>query len=821
MKPGRVRVLVLAALVVASLPLVSAVRDFDGFEDGDFTSNPEWDKIVTSGSASVQQTTVNSGSFALEMEDYKITHDRGSGTISDGDIYRVYAYLESGADFHYYIANGNSRTSPDSVYINAQGGNSFYLGSATSGGTYKERVALVSSPPANEWLRVDIEINPSQTEANATLYDSQNNVLGTGTISTSGANDMSKITLDTKTTGVKSYFDDVSYAFKSPNNAPYANVSTTPQQYSLNDDVEVQVDASDSDGTVKEVCAEATRTNTTTTQTLNQSCRSTSSSSVTENFNGFFDVSDRGYNYTVNVNATDDAGATATDSKTRTIGNTAFTDAFDVLGDNVGAFNVTIDGTTKTRGNQFITAQSFNATFSKSGFFDKTATFTEGLNNNFTGVGDANVTVLVDDDPSNNTVSNYTATISNNSNGFSENKSTTSGSVSFFAVQNATYNVTADSDTRPFTSRIVNVTSQQQNVTFSLKKERTAELTFKDTTGNSVITQQVNYTLTPTNINASVVSGDTSTGSANETLLEPASYRGQAESSGFEPNTFFFTIRDESINDKTVYLTDKNKTSPITVTVLDQATNPVSGVKVRLQRFYTNTSSYNTITSSQTDSEGQTTLFPPADRAYYKFTFNRNNDLLKITDPLQLLKATYQFTVSLGETQLTESNAYNALSTELRYDNATSDFKATIDQSGENNKACLKTERTGALRTTRLNKTCTTSTTATLILPRGQANDTYTATVTYQTSKSTFEVDTLTKSFGDETPATTTGVLGQLILTLIVSVPVIALLPSISPVIIASTIALGWWIGLTTIGLPAVMAILVTGVTATIAARKR
>jgi len=532
-------------------------------------------------------------------------------------------------------------------------------------------------------------------------------------------------------------------------------------------------------------------------------------------------VSDRGYNYTVNVNATDDAGATATDSKTRTIGNTAFTDAFDVLGDNVGAFNVTIDGTTKTRGNQFITAQSFNATFSKSGFFDKTATFTEGLNNNFTGVGDANVTVLVDDDPSNNTVSNYTATISNNSNGFSENKSTTSGSVSFFAVQNATYNVTADSDTRPFTSRIVNVTSQQQNVTFSLKKERTAELTFKDTTGNSVITQQVNYTLTPTNINASVVSGDTSTGSANETLLEPASYRGQAESSGFEPNTFFFTIRDESINDKTVYLTDKNKTSPITVTVLDQATNPVSGVKVRLQRFYTNTSSYNTITSSQTDSEGQTTLFPPADRAYYKFTFNRNNDLLKITDPLQLLKATYQFTVSLGETQLTESNAYNALSTELRYDNATSDFKATIDQSGENNKACLKTERTGALRTTRLNKTCTTSTTATLILPRGQANDTYTATVTYQTSKSTFEVDTLTKSFGDETPATTTGVLGQLILTLIVSVPVIALLPSISPVIIASTIALGWWIGLTTIGLPAVMAILVTGVTATIAARKR
>jgi len=304
-------------------------------------------------------------------------------------------------------------------------------------------------------------------------------------------------------------------------------------------------------------------------------------------------------------------------------------------------------------------------------------------------------------------------------------------------------------------------------------------------------------------------------------LLEPASYRGQAESNGFEPNTFFFTIRDESINDKTVYLTGENKTSPITVTVLDQATNPVSGVKVRLQRFYTNTSSYNTITASQTDSEGQTTLFPPADRAYYKFTFNRDKDLLKITDPLQLLKATYQFTVSLGETQLTESNAYTALSTDLRYDNATSDFKATIDQSGENNKACLITERTGALRTTRLNKTCTTSTTATLILPRGSANDTYTATVTYQTSKSTFEVDTLTKSFGDETPATTTGLLGQLILTLIVSVPAVALLPSLSPVIIATTLALGWWIGLTTIGLPAVMAILVAGVTATIAARKR
>jgi len=350
------------------------------------------------------------------------------------------------------------------------------------------------------------------------------------------------------------------------------------------------------------------------------------------------------------------------------------------------------------------------------------------------------------------------------------------------------------------------------------------QLTFKDTTGNSLITQQVNYTLTPTNIDSGVVSGNTKTGSANETLLEPASYRGQAESSGFEPNTFFFTIRDESINDKTVYLTDENKTSPITVTVLDQATNPVRGVKVRLQRFYTNTSSYNTITASQTDSEGQTTLFPPADRAYYKFSFNRDNDVIKITNPQQLLKANFQFTASLGETQLTESKFYQSFSRILSYDEETNDFKAVIDQSGENNKVCLVVERTGALRTKQINKTCTTSTTATLLAPRDPENVTYTGKITLQrrTELGTYSitVEELTKSFSD-IPARSTGLIAQILLILLVGIPSVAILPTLSPVIIGITLALGWWIGLTTIGLPAVMAILVTGVTATIAARTR
>jgi len=378
-------------------------------------------------------------------------------------------------------------------------------------------------------------------------------------------------------------FDDDSNA------PPTVNLSTKPTQYGFGDSVDVSVDASDSNGNVTEVCAEATRTNTTATQQLNQSCRTTSSSNITETFTDLFTVSDRGYNYTVSVNATDNAGATTTDSKTRTIGNTAFTDAFNVLGQNVGAFNVTIDGETKTRGDQFITAQSFNATFSKQGFFDKTASFTEGLNKEFTGVGNHERTVNASEIRNGLKVNNFTAQITGPNN-FQDTKTVTDGNATFQIIQNETYTLsipdTNENDT--FATRFNNGSLiMEKDITPTTKQNTTSFETFTYNSvdfsvfdinqPNKVLQQQVNISLINgpedrelTSTNGSLFADDLLTGD----------YTARIQSQNFTNNDYFFDVSEASFQRIDAYL--DTQTTEIFFTVVDSQRNEIQDAVITM-----------------------------------------------------------------------------------------------------------------------------------------------------------------------------------------------------------------------------------------------
>jgi len=77
----------------------------DGFEDGDYSSNPSWTEDGTAGGTiSIQGTTVKKGSYAFEFE------SDGQGDSDNGDIYNTDldpANLVDGLVFQAWIRQSN------------------------------------------------------------------------------------------------------------------------------------------------------------------------------------------------------------------------------------------------------------------------------------------------------------------------------------------------------------------------------------------------------------------------------------------------------------------------------------------------------------------------------------------------------------------------------------------------------------------------------------------------------------------------------------------------------------------------------------------
>jgi len=301
MRLGRVRVLVLAALVVASLPFAVGLSTNESQQLG---NNLDLDIAYRDANDNVEYVDSNGNSVDTGVDSF------GVGGIGDfdGDGDLDIAYRDLNSNVEYVDSNGNNVDT--GVDASSVGGMGDFDGDGDLDIAYRDanNLEYVDSQGKNVDTGVDAssvggmgdfdgdgDLDIAYRDANDNLeyVDSNGNNVDTG--------------VDAIAVGGMGDFDG------DTNAAPSVNVLTNPSQYALNDDVDVSVDASDTDGTVQEVCAKAIRSNTTATETLNQSCRTTSASSVTENFNGFFSVSDRGYNYTVNGNATDNQGATTTD----------------------------------------------------------------------------------------------------------------------------------------------------------------------------------------------------------------------------------------------------------------------------------------------------------------------------------------------------------------------------------------------------------------------------------------------------------------------------------------------------------------------------
>jgi len=244
-----VRFSLLALLTILMVGGASAdgIRVFDGFEDGDYTSDPSW-----SGSGSVGSSVVKNGNYAFYSDSSSPTYyDRGSsgGNLNDGDIYQAWfrvpnsdyrPRLNLGEETGYYIDNGLSIYCYGACELRVRDG----------GSTSDSATVLFGDMEANKWYRLEIEVNPSSSQATGRIYDS-NGLINSGTVSTAGRTSFRYVSVGGQYSGETIYWDDVSYSTQSENTAPQINsTSISPDPPLIGENVSYSAEVYDSDGSV-------------------------------------------------------------------------------------------------------------------------------------------------------------------------------------------------------------------------------------------------------------------------------------------------------------------------------------------------------------------------------------------------------------------------------------------------------------------------------------------------------------------------------------------------------------------------------------------
>jgi len=327
-----VRLAVLGLVVMAMTAGASAqLRAFDGFEDGDLTNNPTWTESKTSGNVVVQSSVVANGNDAVEITASgggaeQIVHDRGTDdSVSDGDTYQIIFRRNSiGTNedgFFYNIANGKG-TLGDKDSIGVQWGSSgdINLRVYDSAGGFKTSSTAVSSSSLSTgtFYRAELTITPSQNKAKLEVFDMNNNSLGsTTTTSTSGATNLQFATVATEdfdsTVNTNFFVDDVSFSSSQVNQEPqFGSTSITPDPPLIGQTADFSYTANDPDGTISSVDL-TLKDDGTTVFTGSKSSASGTFSPPDQLTQG---------DITAEYTATDNNGATATTTLSRTLADT-------------------------------------------------------------------------------------------------------------------------------------------------------------------------------------------------------------------------------------------------------------------------------------------------------------------------------------------------------------------------------------------------------------------------------------------------------------------------------------------------------------------
>jgi len=266
------RVLVLGLLILGMVGGASAeIRQFDGFEDGDYTSSPSWyfpDAYSSSASndIQVQSSTVYEGSNALQLG-YSSEFNIGIATLSsnldanDGssvsawmrqnstDGYSAYYGVDAGAEGEIGNILSSKNEGAQIVFTN-DGSIVLVVGK----GDNDDTTTILNSYQADTWYKAEIEFVPSQNKVTGYVYDVNGNLEGSASMTDYYTGDYEfnrTIVHNNQPTLATSFFDNVDTAFNRP--PQFNSSSITPDPPLIGETADFSYNASDPDGSIQSV----------------------------------------------------------------------------------------------------------------------------------------------------------------------------------------------------------------------------------------------------------------------------------------------------------------------------------------------------------------------------------------------------------------------------------------------------------------------------------------------------------------------------------------------------------------------------------------
>jgi len=175
---------------------------------------------------------------------------------------------------------------------------------------------------------------------------------------------------------------------------------------------------------------------------------------------------------------------------------------------------------------------------------------------------------------------------------------------------------------------------------------------------------------------------------------------------GYTQRTFTIPFTNATTN-QTLYLS--NTTDVVTATVVDEALNPIEGVKIRVLRGLPPTTAE--IFSSNTNFEGQAQLDLELNSIYYTFILEYpEGTVVQQTNPTLIFSDTITFQVVLAQNYARNYRKYQNLYYTIAFNDSGDEFYATyIDSNNITvSSACLNVYAVNIVNNTLFNSTCVT-----------------------------------------------------------------------------------------------------------------
>lgn len=362
-----------------------------------------------------------------------------------------------------------------------------------------------------------------------------------------------------------------------------------------------------------------------------------------------------------------------------------------------------------TNTTHYMRAGTYNVTASKSGEFNVTQSITvtpyqsstvtiENMTNSYLNLTVINIV-------NGSAILNYTAQLNISAYNYSENISTTNGSIVFGAI-NGTWDILIDAPGFAYFSNSTTLVSGVNNVTLYIYTSESVNVTFRDEITNAVI----NTTTIYLEMISSVASYNYSTTNGYKyfDLVTPTAYTLRYSASGYTERFGYLEISERSSQNITLYLLPANTTTNITLTVINENAQNVEGALVRILKYDIVSNTYVERESQFTDYAGQIRFGAELSSEFYQFLVEYPIGTVALTtSPAYLISSTLTLQINTRQTE-TSIDKYLGVTSTLEFNTGTNNYRSTFSNSQNLlDNVCMYVYRTDA-NITLYNSSCST-----------------------------------------------------------------------------------------------------------------